>query len=53
MPLCVPCALLALRFRVRGLGDIRGSKCEDCMVINFCAPCAACKMLRELDAMGL
>ncbi|KAH3728693.1 placenta-specific gene 8 protein-like [Dreissena polymorpha] len=53
MPLCVPDALLALRVRVRGLGDIKGSICEDCMVINFCAPCAACQMLRELNAMGL
>ncbi|KAH3728975.1 hypothetical protein DPMN_054938 [Dreissena polymorpha] len=53
MPFCVPDALLALRVRVRGLGDVKGTICNDCLVISFCGPCAVCQMQRELYAMGL
>ncbi|KAH3728689.1 placenta-specific gene 8 protein-like [Dreissena polymorpha] len=53
MPLCVPDAGLAMRVRVRGLGDIKGSICNDCLVMCCCGPCGACQMHRELDAMGL
>ncbi|KAH3888957.1 hypothetical protein DPMN_013002 [Dreissena polymorpha] len=53
MPFCVPDGLLALRARMRTLGGIQGSICNDCLVLNCCGACAVCQMRRELDAMGL
>ncbi|KAL3882244.1 hypothetical protein ACJMK2_028606 [Sinanodonta woodiana] len=53
MPFCVPGAMVALRARIRTLGGIRGSICNDCLVMSFCGGCAVCQLHRELNNMGL
>ncbi|KAK7492087.1 hypothetical protein BaRGS_00016751 [Batillaria attramentaria] len=49
----VPCTGTAVRFKVRILGGITGSICEDCMVTSFCWPCAVCQMHREMEDIGI
>ncbi|XP_060593593.1 cornifelin homolog A-like [Ruditapes philippinarum] len=53
MPLFVQGALLTMRTRLRTLGGIQGSICNDCLVTALCGPCALCQMKRELDVMGV
>ncbi|XP_060598621.1 cornifelin homolog A-like [Ruditapes philippinarum] len=50
---CVPGGLLAIRARLRTLGGIQGSICEDYLSLSCCYLCALCQMQRELDSMGL
>lgn len=50
---CVPAVDVNIRTRIRTLGGIQGDMCKDCMVVAFCAPCAACQEQRELRNMGL
>ena len=52
-PVCVPGGHTNLRTRIRTVGGIRGSMCDDCMVIGCCGPCAACQEARELNNMGI
>lgn len=49
----VPCTGPAIRFKVRILGGISGTICNDCLVTTFCWPCAVCQMHREMDDIGL
>ncbi|WAR06814.1 PLAC8-like protein [Mya arenaria] len=53
MAWCVTGGLIALRARIRTLGGIQGSICNDCMAMSFCGMCGICQMQRELEAMGL
>ncbi|XP_053374602.1 cornifelin homolog A-like [Mercenaria mercenaria] len=53
MPLFVPGAILTMRTRLRTLGGIQGSICNDCLMSSLCGPCALCQMKREMDVMGL
>ncbi|CAC5376202.1 unnamed protein product [Mytilus coruscus] len=52
-PACVPGGEIILRNRIRSVGGIRGSMCDDCCVILCCGPCAACQEARELNNMGV
>lgn len=49
----VPGGTINLRTKTRTIGGIRGSICNDCMVIACCYQCALCQMKRELNIMGL
>ncbi|CAC5425994.1 unnamed protein product [Mytilus coruscus] len=53
MPYVVPGSTVAMRTRLRTLGGIQGSICNDCLVMGFCEPCAICQMSRELNNMGI
>ncbi|XP_048766897.1 placenta-specific gene 8 protein-like isoform X2 [Ostrea edulis] len=53
MPYCVPGGTILMRNRIRTIGGIQGSACNDCMVMSCCGVCAVCQMQRELDNMGL
>lgn len=53
MPLFVPGAALTMRTRLRTLGGVQGSICNDCIVVSLCGYCALCQMKREMDVMGL
>ncbi|XP_071137558.1 cornifelin homolog B-like [Mytilus edulis] len=50
---CVPAADINIRTRIRTLGGIRGSICDDCIAVTFCKMCAACQEQRELCSMGI
>ncbi|CAC5376203.1 unnamed protein product [Mytilus coruscus] len=52
-PACVPGGDIILRNRIRSVGGIRGSMCDDCLVIVCCGPCAVCQEARELTNMGI
>ncbi|XP_076079118.1 placenta-specific gene 8 protein-like [Mytilus galloprovincialis] len=52
-PACVPGGDIILRNRIRSVGGIKGSMCDDCLVIVCCGPCAACQEARELTNMGI
>lgn len=49
----VPGAEINLRTRIRTLGGIQGSMCNDCLTVACCGPCAACQEARELKNMGI
>ncbi|XP_076466234.1 placenta-specific gene 8 protein-like [Babylonia areolata] len=49
----IPGGFTAMRVKLRTMGGIQGSICQDCLITHFCCICAACQMSRELDAMGL
>jgi len=49
MPWCVPYALAALRLKMRGQQNIRGSIFDDCLITQFCGTCALCQLKREHD----
>ncbi|XP_071170477.1 placenta-specific gene 8 protein-like [Mytilus edulis] len=49
----VPGGTINMRTRIRTLGGIQGSACNDCLVVNFCCICAICQMSREIDNMGI
>ncbi|XP_071169966.1 cornifelin homolog B-like isoform X2 [Mytilus edulis] len=53
MPYVVPGSTITMRTRLRTLGGIQGSICNDCLVMSFCEPCAICQMSRELNNMGI
>lgn len=53
MPMCVPAATITMRTRLRTLGGIRGSICNDCLLTSVCGHCTLCQMKREMDLMGL
>ncbi|XP_052243379.1 cornifelin homolog [Dreissena polymorpha] len=53
MPFCVPGSEVVMRARVRTLGGIRGTVCNDCLTTTFCPFCTVCQMKREMDAMGI
>ncbi|XP_025098755.1 placenta-specific gene 8 protein-like [Pomacea canaliculata] len=53
LPCLVPCALVPMRTKLRAVGDIKGSICQDFMAVSCCYPCAVCQMSRELDQMGV
>ncbi|KAK7480200.1 hypothetical protein BaRGS_00028585 [Batillaria attramentaria] len=54
MPYCVPGGgLIAMRTKVRTMGGIQGSICNDCMATTCCGPCVVCQLSREMDNMGL
>ncbi|KAL5010405.1 hypothetical protein ScPMuIL_012710 [Solemya velum] len=53
MPFFVQGSQIAMRSRIRTLGGIQGTICNDCLVISWCGPCAVCQMSRELENMGL
>lgn len=53
MPYCVPGGSITMRSRIRTLGGIQGTVCNDCCIMQFCGPCAICQMSRELDNMGI
>ncbi|XP_062611149.1 cornifelin homolog A-like [Saccostrea cucullata] len=53
MPFCVTGAMIITRSRIRTMGGIEGSAFKDCIVTNFCEPCAVCQMHRELSNMGI
>ncbi|XP_029616095.1 cornifelin homolog A-like [Salmo trutta] len=44
----VPVASLALRSTMRERYRIRGTMCNDCLLVTCCTPCAWCQMAREL-----
>lgn len=50
---CVPGGDIAIRSKLRHVGGIKGSICNDCCVMTWCPLCALCQMRREMDAMGL
>ena len=52
-PCCVPSIEINLRTRIRTLGGIQGSMCDDCLIVSCCPMCAACQESRELTAMGV
>ncbi|XP_034335610.1 placenta-specific gene 8 protein-like [Crassostrea angulata] len=52
-PFCVPCGGNVLRTRLRTLGGIRGTACDDCMTMCCCCACAVWQMDKELDEMGI
>ncbi|XP_041378493.1 cornifelin homolog A-like [Gigantopelta aegis] len=49
----IPCAVFALRVKVRTLFSIKGSLIKDFYTSLCCEPCAVCQMTRELDSVGL
>ncbi|XP_033739641.1 placenta-specific gene 8 protein-like isoform X3 [Pecten maximus] len=53
LPYCCLGASMAMRARLRTLGGIQGSICDDCCVVTCCPMCAVCQMSRELDNMGV
>ncbi|XP_070191239.1 placenta-specific gene 8 protein-like [Littorina saxatilis] len=53
MPFCVAGAILPMRTKVRTMGGIQGSICNDCLASVCCLPCAVCQLSREMDNMGL
>ncbi|XP_060598622.1 cornifelin homolog [Ruditapes philippinarum] len=53
VPFCIPGGLVAIRARLRALGGIQGSICNDYMALYCCYFCTLCQMHRELDHMGL
>ncbi|KAK3096610.1 hypothetical protein FSP39_001670 [Pinctada imbricata] len=53
MPFCVQGGVVAMRARIRTIGGIQGSICNDCVTTYFCTPCVVCQMERELDAMNI
>ncbi|XP_053393998.1 cornifelin-like [Mercenaria mercenaria] len=53
VPFCIPGGLVAIRARLRTLGGIQGSICQDYLSLYCCYFCALCQMHRELDHMGL
>ncbi|KAK7108699.1 hypothetical protein V1264_016384 [Littorina saxatilis] len=57
MPYCVHCycfgCLIPMRTKVRTMGGIRGTICQDCLASCFCCPCVICQLSREMDNMGL
>ncbi|XP_021362900.1 cornifelin-like [Mizuhopecten yessoensis] len=53
MPYCVPGGTINVRSRLRTIGGIHGSVCNDCMTLACCGPCAVCQMSREMDNMGI
>ncbi|XP_071138118.1 cornifelin homolog [Mytilus edulis] len=53
MPLCVPASDITLRNKIRTVGGIKGSMCNDCATVLFCGQCAACQEHRELTNMGV
>ncbi|XP_062611144.1 cornifelin homolog A-like [Saccostrea cucullata] len=53
MPHCILGGSVILRSRIRTIGGIQGSACNDCIVLSHCGPCAVCQMERELDNMGV
>ncbi|XP_062611147.1 placenta-specific gene 8 protein-like [Saccostrea cucullata] len=53
MPFCVSGGTVLMRSRIRTIGGIQGSACNDCMVLTCCGPCGVCQMQRELDNMGV
>ncbi|KAK3733315.1 hypothetical protein RRG08_037107 [Elysia crispata] len=50
---CVPGGVLPLRTKLRIMGGIRGSICNDCLASHFCCYCVVCQMKREMDDMKL
>ncbi|XP_062620553.1 cornifelin homolog A-like [Saccostrea cucullata] len=52
-PFFVPGGGNVLRTRIRTMGGIRGTACDDCVMMCFCGPCAIWQMERELDKMGV
>ncbi|XP_063404133.1 cornifelin homolog [Mytilus trossulus] len=53
MPLFVPASDITLRNKIRTVGGIKGSMCNDCATVLFCGQCAACQEHRELTNMGV
>ncbi|KAL5009949.1 hypothetical protein ScPMuIL_012254 [Solemya velum] len=53
MPYLVPAATMGMRIRIRSMGGIKGTICNDCVMSTCCYPCAVCQMSRELDTMGV
>ncbi|XP_061177272.1 placenta-specific gene 8 protein-like [Saccostrea echinata] len=53
MPYFVSGGTVVMRSRIRTIGGIQGSACNDCMVLSCCVPCAVCQMQRELNNMGV
>ncbi|XP_021362857.1 cornifelin homolog A-like isoform X1 [Mizuhopecten yessoensis] len=53
IPYCVPGGTIIVRARLRTIGGIQGSVCNDCMTLACCGPCAVCQMSREMDNMGI
>ncbi|XP_060069258.1 placenta-specific gene 8 protein-like [Ylistrum balloti] len=49
----IPCAVFALRIKVRTLFGIKGSLLGDFWASMCCEPCAVCQMTSELDSLGL
>ncbi|KAK7108702.1 placenta-specific gene 8 protein-like [Littorina saxatilis] len=49
----IPGGLTAMRVKLRTMGGIKGSICQDCLIVHFCPLLATCQMSRELDSMGL
>nr|ACO51551.1 Cornifelin homolog B [Aquarana catesbeiana] len=44
----VPPVSLAMRTSIRERYKIRGSMCEDCLILYFCLCCTWCQMAREI-----
>ncbi|KAL8570865.1 hypothetical protein ACOMHN_023538 [Nucella lapillus] len=53
MPCLVPCTMATIRTKVRTMGGIEGSICEDCVATCCCFMCTVCQLSREMDFMGL
>ncbi|XP_034333151.1 cornifelin [Magallana gigas] len=52
-PFFMPGGGNVLRTRVRTMGGIKGTACDDCIMMCFCGACAVWQMQRELDEMGI
>ncbi|XP_078000031.1 cornifelin homolog B-like [Glandiceps talaboti] len=52
LPLVAPCCVgMPLRMKLRMLTNTRGSMLSDCCAFTWCAPCAACQLEKELEAL--
>ncbi|KAK3104903.1 hypothetical protein FSP39_012943 [Pinctada imbricata] len=49
----IPCAVFALRIKIRSTFGIKGSLVGDFWSTLCCEPCAVCQMTRELDKIGI
>ncbi|XP_025098148.1 placenta-specific gene 8 protein-like [Pomacea canaliculata] len=53
LPCMLPCTFLAMRTKLRTMGDIKGSICKDYCAVTCCTMCTMCQMAREMNYMGL
>jgi len=53
MPCFVPAAGIPMRARLRTVGGIQGTICNDCVMVSCCPHLVTCQMKRELDEMRL
>ncbi|GAB1603797.1 cornifelin homolog [Argonauta hians] len=49
----IPCAVFALRVKLRTVLSVKGSIVDDFFAALCCEPCVVCQMSRELDNAGL